>query len=242
MAWGIRLKTTKRKKLTKRKKQQIRRAIVLVLAGGIVAASLLGMLFSVGSFVYHHYFAEDDTLDYSNISVKIPNITEDFLTPNVNSRPGNRLEKVRGIVVHYTANPGTDAKANRDYFESRKDKKDIYKNKVSSHFIIGLDGKTIQCIPLDEIAYASNDRNQDTISIECCHPDKTGKFTRETYESLVQLCMWLCSTYQLEKDSIIRHYDVTGKLCPKYYVKHEKAWERLKDTIWERLSMSTRVE
>ncbi len=242
MAWGIRLKTTKRKKLTKRKKQQIRRAIVLVLAGGIVAASLLGMLFSVGSFVYHHYFAEDDTLDYGNISVKIPNITEDFLTPNVNSRPGDRLEKVRGIVVHYTANPGTDAKANRDYFESRKDKKDIYKNKVSSHFIIGLDGKTIQCIPLDEIAYASNDRNQDTISIECCHPDKTGKFTRETYESLVRLCMWLCSTYQLEKDSIIRHYDVTGKLCPKYYVKHEKAWERLKDTIWERLSMSTRVE
>lgn len=212
-----------------------------MLAGGIVAASLLGMLFSVGSFVYHHYFAEEE-VNVPPASVKVPGVTEDFLTVNVNSRPGVKLEKIRGIVVHYTANPGTDAKANRDYFESRKDKKDIYKNKVSSHFIIGLDGKTIQCIPLDEIAYASNDRNQDTISIECCHPDHTGKFTKETYESLVRLCTWLCDTYRLEEDSILRHYDVTGKMCPKYFVKHEKAWEKFKKIIGRRLENTTRVE
>ena len=25
-------------------------------------------------------------------------------------------------------------------------------------------------------------------------------------------------------EQVIRHYDVTGKICPKYYVEHEEAW------------------
>lgn len=223
------------KKSTKRKRLQMRRMVVLVLAGGIVAASLLAMVFSIGSFVYHRYFAEEDSLDYDKITVAVPGIQEQLLTPNVNSRPGTKLETVRGIVIHYTANPGTDAQANRNYFESRKDEADSHENKVSSHFIIGLDGKILQCIPLDEIAYASNDRNNDTISIECCHLKKNGKFNQKTYQALIQLCAWLCDRYELEKESIIRHYDVTGKLCPRYYVKHQKAWERLKDSIWNEL-------
>ena len=32
----------------------------------------------------------------------------------------------------------------------------------------------------------------------------------------------------METDDIIRHYDVTGKNCPKYYVEYESAWEALK--------------
>lgn len=223
------------KKYTKKKKQQIRRIVILVIAGGIVAASLLSMVFTIGSFVYHRYLSNGDTVNYDRITVKEPKIEEQFLTPNVNSRPETKIKTVKGIVIHYTANPGTDAQANRDYFEGRKDEPDSSENKVSSHFIIGLDGNIIQCIPLDEMAYASNDRNIDTISIECCHPDKSGKFSNKTYQSLIRLCVWLCAKFELEKDSIIRHYDVTGKLCPLYYVKHEKAWENIKDTIWEKL-------
>ena len=82
----------------------------------------------------------------------------------------------------------------------------------------------IQCIPLSEVSYASNDRNYDTISIECCHKDETGKFTKATYRSLVRLTVWLCGTFDLETSSVIRHYDVTGKLCPLYYVEHEDKW------------------
>ena len=37
-----------------------------------------------------------------------------------------------------------------------------------------------------------------------------------------------------EKD-IIRHYDVTGKLCPKYYVEHPDAWEKLKKDAKSRI-------
>ena len=53
------------------------------------------------------------------VKVTKPEIRPALLTPNKNSRPQTKLKKVNGIVVHYTANPGTDAMANRNYFESR---------------------------------------------------------------------------------------------------------------------------
>ena len=156
-----------------------------------------------------------------------PEVTQDLLTVNSYSRPGIALNKVNGIVVHYTANPGSSAKDNRDYFQNLML---THKTKASSHYIIGLDGEIIQCIPLEEISYASNSRNTDTIAIECCHPDETGEFTTKTYDSLVKLVAWLCNKYGLSSDSVIRHYDVTGKACPKFFVDNEDAWkEFLKD-------------
>lgn len=224
------------KKMTKRKKQQIRRTAVLVIAAGIITAAVLGVILSVTGYIYNRYFAKNPVIAYDKICVDRPEITEDFLTVNENSRPGIKLEKVNGIVIHYTANPGTGAKANRDYFESRKDQENTAVNKVSSHFVVGLDGEIIQCIPLNEIAYASNDRNQDTISIECCHPGKNGKFNKKTYHSLVTLCAWLRARYEIaDKTDIIRHYDVTGKLCPLYYVKHPSKWNVLRTDIWNEL-------
>ncbi len=218
-------------KLTKKRKQQIRRWLVLALAAGVILLFVLSLLFTVFRFVYHRYVKPESSLDFTMITVTAPRIEEQILTPNKNSRPEIVLEEVKGVVVHYTANPGTDAEANRNYFESRKDEADAAENKVSSHFIIGLDGHIIQCIPLDEVAYASNSRNKDTISIECCHPDKKGKFTKKTYDSLIRLLAWLCDTYELEEDQIIRHYDVTGKECPLYYVKHPDAWETLRKDV-----------
>ena len=97
---------------------------------------------------------------------------------------------------------------------------------MSSHFVIGLEGEVVQCVPLTEVAYASNHRNRDTISIECCHPDETGKFYDSTYESLVELCAYFCTEFKLKPEDVIRHYDVTGKICPKYFVDHEDAWEQ----------------
>jgi len=155
-------------------------------------------------------------------------IEQALLTPNKYSRPQTPLETVNNIVIHYTANPGSDAQANRDYFESLKDNPIT---SASSHFIVGLEGNIVQCIPLDEIAYASNERNIDTISIECCHPDNSGKLNKKTYHALIRLCVYLCRIYSLSEDDLIRHYDVTGKLCPKYYVNHPKKWEELKADV-----------
>ena len=157
-----------------------------------------------------------------------PDYEVNLLTPNEYSRPGIALDKVNGIVIHYTANPVSSAVANRDYFESLSIS---HETMASSHFIIGLDGEVVQCIPTAEISYASNDRNDDTISIECCHPDETGEFTEQTYDSLVQTTAWLCVKFDLTTKDVIRHYDVTGKDCPRYFVQNEGAWKKFKKDV-----------
>ena len=77
----------------------------------------------------------------------------------------------------------------------------------------------------------SNQRNDDTISIECCHSDDTGQFSQDTLDALVQLLKWLIKTYELGRDDILRHYDVIGKECPYYFVKHPDAWEELLNSL-----------
>lgn len=152
-----------------------------------------------------------------------PPLDVDLLTVNEYSRPGIALKKVKGVVIHYTGNPGTGAAANRNYFEGLKDS---HATKASSHFVIGLRGEIIQCIPSSEISYASNERNKDTVSIECCIRDKSGRFEKATYDSAVHLTAWLVEHFGLETEDVIRHYDVTGKACPKYFVDFPSAWEQ----------------
>ncbi len=152
-----------------------------------------------------------------------PDLDVDLLTVNEYSRPAIALEKVKGVVIHYTANPGTSAKANRNYFEGLKDS---HATKASSHFVIGLKGEIVQCIPSSEIAYASNERNADTISIECCIEDDTGRFNGATYDAAVHLTAWLVEHFGLTADDVIRHYDVSGKACPKYFVDFPSAWDK----------------
>lgn len=164
-----------------------------------------------------------------------PTLDEDWVTVNLlpksdYTRPGDALEDVKDIVVHYVANPGTTAAQNRSYFASLAQS---HETSASSHFIVGLDGEVLQLIPLDEIAYGSNERNVDSIAIECCHPDESGQFNEETYRSLVRLLRTLCERYDLDEEHIIRHYDITGKLCPIYYVEHPDAWEQLKADVFD---------
>ncbi len=149
-------------------------------------------------------------------------ITQDFLPRNPYSRPGDLLRHVNGIVIHYVGNPGTTARQNRSYFASLAHTHETY---ASSHFLVGLEGEVLQNIPLDEIAYCSNRRNEDTISIECCHPLEDGAFTQATTDSLTRLVRWLMDCYDLTPEQVIRHYDVSGKECPRYFVQHPEAWE-----------------
>ncbi len=152
-----------------------------------------------------------------------PVITEDFLTVNEYSRPGEPLEQVNNIFVHYTANPGTSAAQNRSYFENLGI---TGETSASAHFVIGYDGEIIQCIPLNEIGYAVMKRNYDSVSIECCYLTDDGKFTDATYQSLIRLCAWLLNEYGLAPEDMMRHYDEGGKKCPLYYVENEEAWNQ----------------
>ena len=144
------------------------------------------------------------------------------IVKNEYSRPDIKLEEINAVVVHYVADPTATAAQTRAYFNNLAI---THYTWASSHFVVGLDGEVLQLIPLTEWAYCSNERNKDTVSIECCHPEEDGKFTDATYDSLVKLVADLCREYKLDplKD-VIRHYDVTGKICPKYFVDHEDAW------------------
>ena len=163
--------------------------------------------------------------------IEVPGYVEkDYLTVNEWSRPGTELEEINGVVIHYVGNPGTTARANRNYFESLSS--GVEGTYASSHFVVGLEGEVIQCVPLTEVAYASNTRNGDTVSIEVCHPDETGAFSPVTYDRVVELTAWLCREFKLDPETdVIRHYDVTGKECPKYYVENPEAWEQLRADV-----------
>ena len=163
--------------------------------------------------------------------IAVPDYVErDYIPVNEWSRPGTPLEDINAVVIHYVGNPGTTARANRNYFASLSSGEEgTY---ASSHFVVGLEGEVVQCVPLTEIAYASNGRNGDTVSIEVCHPDETGEFSSVTYGRCVELAAWLCREFKLDPETdVIRHYDVTGKECPLYYVEHPEAWERLKADV-----------
>ena len=155
-------------------------------------------------------------------------IDKQIIHLHTTARTGTELDGVKNIVIHYVGNPNTTAQNNRDYFD--KDS-----TEVSSHFLVGLEGEIIQCLPLWEKSAASNWRNNDTISIEVCHPDETGKFNDKTYDAVIKLTSWLLKELGLDESAVIRHYDITEKLCPLYYVENGDAWEQLKKDIGTKL-------
>ena len=168
------------------------------------------------------------------------NISELLLTKNKYSRPCTLLKAVKGIVIHWVANPGSTALANRNYFESLKDQVPPNdKRFASAHYIVGLKGEIIQCVPDKEVCYhvgadkytneairrLSSYPNNCTIGIELCHPGADGSFTDETLESCRDVVNYLMAAYGLTGDDIWRHYDITKKVCPKYFVEHQDEWD-----------------
>ena len=174
------------------------------------------------------YQTETDRVVTYGLAVPRPSIDVQLLTINDWSRPGIKVDSIDKIVVHYLGNPETTAQQNHDYFQSLKNLQNMC---MSANYVVGTNGEIIQCVPDGEVAWASNEANYYSISIENCHLDSTGKFTDSTYWSDVHLVAYLTEKYGLGRDDIIRHYDVTGKDCPKWYVEHPDEWEQFKDDV-----------
>ncbi len=155
-------------------------------------------------------------------------VDEQIIHKHTTARTGRKLKDIKNIVIHYVGNPNTSAQNNRDYFNR-------VTTTVSSHFVVGLEGEIIQCVPIYEESAASNNRNKDTISIETCHPDESGKFNSNTYNSLVKLTAYLCYEFDLNEDDVIRHYDITGKICPKYYAENYNEWQKFKEDVRKKI-------
>jgi len=176
-------------------------------------------------------------------NVTIPSwIQQILLTENSKGRPMTPLNEVKHVVIHYTATPDPTVGAGiiRDNFQENDPRA------VSAHFVVGVQGEIVQCVPVTEVAFAQGttrenlvNHNFDSISIENCHPDESGEFTHETYESLVYLTAWLLEEFHLSTDALMRHYDATsnlaagieGKACPKSFVEHPEEWEQFKQDV-----------
>lgn len=238
-------RTVQKSEEKKRRKKRKRRArMIRSMATGFAATIMAGTLLGAGYlavYVYREWKGKEDVQTISTIDVEKetkqdirewakfyamelerPPLAVDLLTMNEYSRPGEALPEVKSIFIHYTANAGTTAEQNRSYFESLAES---HERSASAHFVIGIDGTIVQCIPTKEIAYAVKGRNYDSISIECCYLDENGRFEEETYQKLIELTAWLLHKYELRPENVLRHYDEGGKNCPKYYVEHEEAWQ-----------------
>jgi N-acetylmuramoyl-L-alanine amidase len=168
-------------------------------------------------------------------------IKHELINIDDNNRPGTNLLSVSKIIIHYVENPGTTARQNVAYIDGLDNSKTRY---ASAHYFVD-DKEIIQIIPDSERAYhiganrytdiglsISSYPNARTIGIEFCHPDKTGKPNYQTYKHLVELCKYLCSKYNLNPlTDILRHYDITGKLCPLYYVNNLIEFEDFKREV-----------
>ncbi len=156
---------------------------------------------------------------------ELPGWMEQQIIPiDGHSRRGESLEGLNNIVIHYVGNPGTTAQQNHDWYENPN-------STVSSHFLVGLEGEVILSIPLQEKSSATNWRNRDTISIEVCHRDESGEFSDASYDALVRLTAWLAAGSGMDSSQVIRHYDVTGKDCPRYFVRNPQAWEAFLEDV-----------
>ena len=213
----------------------------------VIALSAAGLIIIIFAFVMEALMNRDandpvrsGSLSESEVQAELDELdwVEQVLLPvNPFSRPGIMLERINGIVIHNIGNPGTTAMQNRNFFANLAITQERH---ASSNFIVCLDGTILQCVPVDEMAYASNDRNADTLSIEVCHPDATGKFTDESYAAVIRLTAWLCLRYGLSSHDVIRHHDVrSNTACPLYFVENEDAWEQFREDVQreiERLS------
>ena len=190
-------------------------------------------------------------------------MTSMMIPVNPFSRPGKSLVRVAGVVFHWVNNAGTDAEFNVRWFKMLADQDPTDKvddSFASTHYVIDRE-KTIQCVPEGEMCYHVGAwaykpgiqkrlgayPNANTIGIELCHPDESGRFEPEVIEQAKKLSLGLAVKYNLEPmHDFYRHYDVTGKLCPKHWVGHAEEWEHfkrqvqiMKDEAFRRLDRGT---
>lgn len=157
------------------------------------------------------------------------------------SNYGNKrsISTIKYIVFHYTANDGDTDEANGNYFKTGG-------RNASAHYFVDDDSIT-QSVPDDYVAWSvGGDKypntkggkfygkatNANTLNIEMCDTIRNGKhdISEKTQQNAIVLAREKMKQYNIPIDRVIRHYDVTGKQCPAYFVD-EKKWAEFKNKI-----------
>ncbi|HAX53375.1 MAG TPA: hypothetical protein DCX82_15830 [Lachnospiraceae bacterium] len=163
------------------------------------------------------------------------------LLTKINLKRAGNTGRIKYIVIHYVGATG-GAKANCQYYASQ------YVG-ASAHYFVGFSGEVWQSVEDKDIAWHCGAkhykhpecRNANSIGIELCVRNKGSKadtsrdwyFEDATVAGAVQLTKELMAKYNIPADHVIRHYDVTGKICPNPYVyNHTKhTWQDFKTRI-----------
>ena len=166
-------------------------------------------------------------------------INKKLTTVNFNNT--NNTSRIKYIVIHYVGALG-GAEANCNYYKS-------VNRGASAHYFVGFEGEVWQCVEDADVAWHcgaksykhSSCRNSNSIGIEMCvrkrstasmsSADKDWYFEAATVNSTIELVKELMAKYNIPASNVIRHYDVTGKVCPAPYVHDEKAWNEFKNRL-----------
>jgi N-acetylmuramoyl-L-alanine amidase CwlA len=164
-----------------------------------------------------------------------------FKRANASNFKTGRTDSIKYIVIHYTANNGDTAKNNADYYASNK-------VEASAHYFVDEYDTVYQSVKDSDTAWAVGAskyvhpycRNANSISIELCSRNPNGKvsannqgwyFKPETIINAVNLTKELMVKYGIPTENVIRHYDVTGKICPAPFVNNIIEWENFKKML-----------
>ena len=181
-----------------------------------------------------------------------------YIDINKWTRPGIKNNGVKKLVVHYTANPGAPAANHYRYFgqtlpaqnRNLSEKKQTF---ASAHIFVDRT-EAICIIPLNEVAYHANDVQQFvngqpyrgvaalkpnanflSIGVELCI-EKNGTFHPDTIARAEQVCAELCKKFKLDPiNDIVRHYDITHKICPAPWVSRSQGFTDFKNGVKARL-------
>ena len=162
-----------------------------------------------------------------------------YLTPyNHNS---GTVDRIKYLVIHYVGALG-GAEANCKYYAEAD-------RSASAHYYVDFDGSVWQSVEDKNIAWHCGAkkyvhpecRNANSIGIEMCVRNKGSKadtsrdwyFEEATVQAAIELTRELMARYNVPADHVIRHYDVTGKICPNPYVYNhtQHTWEAFKAAL-----------
>lgn len=153
----------------------------------------------------------------------------------------SQADRIKYIVIHYVGALG-GAEANCKYYASQ------YVG-ASAHYYVGFSGEIWQSVEDHNIAwhcgakkYLHPDcRNGNSLGIELCVRNKGSQadnsrdwyFEDATVQAAIALTKDLMAKYNIPAEHVVRHHDVTGKICPNPYVYNntKHTWDAFKAAL-----------
>ncbi len=176
--------------------------------------------------------------------IKEPHINRNIT--NINHTVFKTKRNIEFIVIHYFGAFGS-AEDNTKYF------KDVNR-KASAHYFVD-DNSIWQCVEDNNAAWHCGGKNPGKFQGVCTNNNSIGVemrpyklnpnskdstdndwyFHESTVDNTINLVRYLMDKYNVDIYRVIRHFDVTGKLCPRPYVGDDinQYYHETGNSMWE---------